>query len=195
MTDRENETVSIRVCNLITLHLGKEWRFIQIQDEWTTRYEIKCDEHRGIVLDFNSWRQKERIVINAIMPAGNYHRIKGITVSVDRKPEAIARDIERRLLSGYFFAYKKAAEVIRSNELMKLKNEYILQAIIKVIPDSQYRIHKYYDGAFYISGYGKVKVSHCGKISLNLNYITPDTAIKMLAILGERINEIEDEGT
>ena len=111
-----------------------------------------------------------------------------ITVSLDKTAEQIARDITRRLLPAYLPDLARALETQRGHEEYAYRTRLLAEqvagcAIVSARPNEWRSSETRREHSLNLStGYGTVTVAG-DSVSLELNSITPEAALRILDIL------------
>jgi len=103
--------------------------------------------------------------------------VTDITVSMDREPEAIARDITRRLVPGASAVYAKALERKRTSEEYARGTNETLAKLAKAFKCEPRHGTNLYPGSV------TVNVSGPNSVSIDRVYCSPDTAVAIVKLL------------
>lgn len=167
----------------IGLMLG--WQYKQPAPNESQRWATLVGPDGASISVSQVWNQKGRLQISCHFPGGNWGAEKRpiISVSISKRPEDIARDIERRLLPAYLPLYQKAVERLRAEEEREAADLALaarLAAILGVEPLGT-EINWYGTGDFR-GGSGTIRVSG-GNVSFDLRWIDPEKAEAIINIL------------
>lgn len=165
----------------IALYLGKPWKFNFQGEPSSWRYEII--DGMGKTLFFTT--NKSRFRISGHFPANHTRayskHYKSITVSMERSPKDIAGDIFRRLIPDYLKAYAEAQTIYQEE---KSRQEHITLIANLIQKASQGRIlDQTQSNAKVYFKKGNAQIWRDEKISLALNNLTVEEAIKILSLL------------
>lgn len=174
--------VSKKVAEGVAPLLGDGWTFKDDPSHWGGTVLGPDDADLFFRMD------GKRLVVSGSYPHGAYNKVYGyethrITVSPDRPYEAIAKDIQRRLLPGYLPELASVLDRVRKHDegvdaQTRVADE--LAAILGETPRAgEVGIYQTTHGT-----YGKVRVLHGGDhVSLELSNLDADRAKRILAIL------------
>jgi len=164
----------------VALYLGLPWKYNHLHtSNWS--FEIIDGAGRGLFFSMDS--QKFRISGN--FPCGRYYseygEYKAIGVSASRPAKDIAADIERRLLPYYLKAYAQAKEAKQKRQEEKEHLELIAQVLCRVtggrVQSQSRAAHTIYFEE------GHIELWHNNDVTMQLNRLTADQAIKVIAAL------------
>ncbi len=98
--DETKKAELIRIASGIAAALGPEWsrREEDTESDWRAYLDGPDDMHLFLS---NTWAGQGKLHISGVFPQNTYHENVKINVNLMRSPEAIAKDITRRLLPGY----------------------------------------------------------------------------------------------
>ena len=145
MTTWDRETAERRLAELAPLvaqALGEGWKREKRDDGVElTHYMglVRGDERVGLYISYPHGRLNISGNLKQIRDSrGENPYLRGeenpkITVSLDKSPEQIARDIKRRVLPGYRDVLAKATEIVRERNDLFAKTAASAAAIAKVI--------------------------------------------------------------
>jgi hypothetical protein len=115
--------------------------------------------------------------VRDVLPYGETAPVTDITVSMDREPEAIARDIMRRLVPGASVVYAKALERKRTAEEYARGTNETLARLAKAWKCNPRHGTNLYPGSV------TVNVSGPNSVSFDRIYCNPETAIAIVKLL------------
>ena len=167
----------------IALYLGKPWKYSRLGEESLWRFEVIDGYGRGLCFRIYG----EKLKISGIFPRNKTSAwrddYKEIGVSVERPAKDIAADIMRRLIPRYLISYEAALLRYAEDKEQAARLNLIAQSIVQVtggrVPDhSRARKTVYFDK-------GTAEIWSSGDINLNLQRLSVDQVIRMVAILRE----------
>jgi hypothetical protein len=127
--------------------------------------------------DGNDRQQSVRDVLSYAEQKAAECPVTDITVSMDRAPEAIARDITRRLVPGASLVYAKALERKRTSEEYARGTNATLAKLAKAFKTEPRHGTNLYPGSV------TVNVTGPESVSIERVYCSPDTAIAIVRLL------------
>lgn len=193
------------------------WRFNQLRELGPTAELIGPD---GMTLFFWGGREPGKIRISGRFPSwGRWGRADGyrcltrlknhIGVSINRAPAAIAADIQRRLMPQYVTYYALAkqekAETIARMENMRHQAQAMCHVYQGAKVDPAWKPDAYAHQINVLTDYihldkgggpSRIKISLTYGVSMELNNLPAESAIKVLALLQsekERLTNLQDE--
>lgn len=180
------------------------WRFNQLNEyrhceeltgEQGMKIHIATGREQGKLRIWLQWPARDRYGRGGHSWQCLRHINSSIGVSATRRPADIAADIKRRLLYHYATYYSLAMQE-RSEEMQKARLlRHQAQAICSVYqgaqirddrePDFSYQLQLDFPGSLNRDGFsiGRVQMSLNYGVSLELNWLPADTAIKVMALL------------
>jgi hypothetical protein len=144
VTAWDRETPARRLAELAPLvarALGEGWRREKRDDAELTHYMelIHGDERVGLYVTYPYGRLSVSGNLNQVRDSrGEPPCLRGeeepkVTVSLDKRPEQIARDIERKVLPGYRNALAKYSKIVRERNAHFAKAAESAAAVAKVV--------------------------------------------------------------
>jgi len=190
---------------------GDSWSIIQTSETEDTRisFGLHCEDGREIHA-YTQWNHEDRCNWSGVYPRRpdgampyldrNDTRCDSISTSLMRSPEAIAKDITRRLLPGYTARWH---EVLETNQkcAQGLKRQIDILAILvaagaqgpretpRNASEFRARIPYRQDGP-----YGTIEITSDGRCNATLHTLTPEQAIELVKRFSHRDREHEIEG-
>ncbi len=111
-----------------------------------------------------------------------------ITVSIDKTPERIVKDLNTRFFHAYYTEVEKANVIIAKVQERDRATEQNLAALKAVLPTMRISEDSRHNGTVYIHDQSVYSIEYCTsdrKFTIKTNEITIDKAAKILDILRE----------
>lgn len=178
--------------------LGGSWRWEQPEDtdETFPTGFVRDSEGRELSMSIETYgARKGRIEIRGALPRrdakGDYYdtglKAPSIGVSGDRGVDAIAREVQRRLLPDYEPLFQRASEAIaRRNEYLTATTDTV-GAIVQAVPGLEWSVRSESSASFDVpsgGGYGDIQ-AHGDNVTFESRSLTRDQVIRMLKALAE----------
>lgn len=143
-------------------------------------------ESKGLFVH-NSW-PRGRISISCLWPgAGRMQHSPGesksITVSKERPPEAIAKDIQRRLLTWYDPKWVEMCQRHFAHNVEDIQQDLISAKFLEILGSAAYSTN---DGMRLHCGDVEIEIHSSEKATLKCSYANPDIVEKVLRSLAEQ---------
>lgn len=196
------QTLAQMVANCLSkLTTPDVWEYVQPEgenatDKWHLELWAKIAGPNGATITLHLDSHKKRIVVSGDYPRSNGNiypyrdRPDSITVSQDREPAAIAKDIHRRYLSAYLEAYNRGKEQFDAHNNHEAGTDALVVRMCQHIGKEVYRskhdekLHRsYYIERQHTSGMVSMDIHGPNDVKLSFS-VTEDMAKKVLDMLG-----------
>ncbi|WP_045406725.1 hypothetical protein [Vibrio jasicida] len=175
----------------IAAAMGEGWVHNKVQQTGYCHYLTKGKQCIQVMRESGS--NNKRVSLSTCFspyhPVNRDHYNK-ITVSLDRSPKALAADIKRRLLPGYAEHLQQAIDKHNESRQKKEMDKFIIDSFKKIVPLEHYSNNNgwhFGDSWGGVQGWIKQNYHRGDEISLELNRLSPEMTIKILALLRDEI--------
>lgn len=192
VSSADGRTIARQTAGLVVPELGEGWT-VDTSDTWAEYRGTYIDGPDGARLFLSlSWRDSSRLVIDGNYPREahdvTYPRLEQveITVSRDRGPAVIAREITRRLLPKYLEELTRARAAIARNDDYNARTLATAEKIAAEIPGatvSQDKNGTQVSLPYRSGGYGAMRVSS-DSVSIDRMSLPTETAIAVARAIG-----------
>lgn len=166
------------------------------EQAWTVDTSERFADHRGVYLDGPDGARLflrfdgsyERFMVSSVWPEGAYRKIPRLThhqisVSRDRGPDVLAREIARRLLPTYVADLADVTARVKAHADSAAADARLAEELADTVQigrrDSDGRVTWSFGDE---RGYGVADVWHGGtKVALEFRSVSPDVARRVLA--------------
>jgi hypothetical protein len=143
------------------------------------RLQLRCDKYSGRIAVHGEYPREG----GTIYPWSDKERPNAITVSAQREPLAIAKDIERRYLPAYLAAYRKGMELLNKARAHDQAKKDLATRLAKLCGESLHasglEFSQYRDDCFHL----QVRVEHPDCVRLTIDDLRAELAEAVLKFL------------
>ncbi|MFM2625703.1 hypothetical protein [Vibrio owensii] len=194
MSDQEDQ--HINELGAIAAAMGNGWVHNKVQQRGYCHYLTNGNQCIQVMYErgSNHKRVSMSLCFEPYHPVSADHRNK-ITVSLNRSPRALAADIKRRLLPNYAENLQQAIDEHNERENKKALGEFIIESFKRITPLEYYpHCRKYQFGCSRgVSGWLEQRYSDKERIDLELQNLTPEQTVKVLALLRDDMDKAAQE--
>lgn len=175
----ENEVID--QIKKIAVSLGDGWRYDEINSTNIWKYLIQGSNKK--ISFYMKTRHNRHYSVSASLRNGRVNH-NTIGLSLERSHVRLALDIKRRLLVGFDEFILKCQEEIKVDNLKEEKKTILINLIKRVIKCQKYSWNDKYHFSAKDGTYGTIELKLKDEaFNIELNNITPEKAIKILAII------------
>lgn len=178
----ENEVID--QIKKIAVSLGDGWRYDEINSTNIWKYLIQGSNKK--ISFYMKNRHNRHYSVSASLRNGrvNQKNHNTIGLSLERSHVRLALDIKRRLLVGFDEFILKCQEEIKFDDLKEERKSILMSLIKRVIKCQKYSWNDKYHFSSKDASYGTIELKFKDEaFNIELNNITPEKAIKILAII------------